>query len=64
MAQMNLYTEKIMEMENRPVVNEGEGVGWSGNLGLIDAKACKLLPLEWISSGILLYRTGNISGHL
>ena len=37
---MNLYTEKkIMDLENRPVVaeGEGEGVGWTGNLGLTDA---------------------------
>ena len=43
MAQMNLSTEKkIMGMENRLVVakGEGEGVGWSGNLGLIDANYC------------------------
>ena len=38
--QMNLSTEKkIMDMEDRFVVTEGEGerVGWIGNLGLIDA---------------------------
>ena len=36
---MNLSTEKkFMDMENRPVVAkaEREGVGWTGNLGLID----------------------------
>ena len=40
MAQMNLSTEKkIMDLENRLVVakGEGDGVGWTGNLGLIDA---------------------------
>ena len=40
MAQMNLSTEKkIMDLENKLVVakGEGEGVGWTGNLGLIDA---------------------------
>ena len=41
MAQMNLSTEKkIMDMENSRLVvakREGEGVGWTGNLGLIDA---------------------------
>ena len=38
---MNLSTEKkIMDMENRPVVAEGEGVGWTGKLGLIDANYC------------------------
>ena len=33
-----------MDMENRPVFAEGEGegdgVGWLGNLGLIDANYC------------------------
>ena len=36
---MNLSTEKkIMDLENRLVVakGEGEGVVWTGNLGLID----------------------------
>ena len=36
---MNLSTEKKhMDLENRPVVakGEGEGVEWTGNLGLID----------------------------
>ena len=43
MAQMNLSTErKIMNMENRLVVAEGEGEGGGGswNLGLIDADYC------------------------
>ena len=35
------YTEKkIMDMENRFVVAEGEGVGWIGSLGLIDVNYC------------------------
>ena len=30
MAQMNLSTEnKLMDMENRPVVAKGMGVGWT-----------------------------------
>ena len=40
MAQMNLSTEKkLKDLEHRLVVakGEGEGVGWAGNLGLIDA---------------------------
>ena len=40
---MRLSTEKeIMDLENRFVVAEaeGEGVGWIGNLGLIDADYC------------------------
>ena len=43
MAQMNLSTEKkLMDLENRLVVakGEGEGVGWIGNLRLIDADYC------------------------
>jgi len=46
-----------MDLENRLVVakGEGEGVGWIGNLGLIDVN----LHLEWISNEILLYGTGN-----
>jgi len=38
---MNLSTEKeLMDLENRLVVDKGEGIGWTGNLGLIDAKCC------------------------
>jgi len=40
---MNLCTEKkLMDLENRLVVakREAEGVGWTGNLGLIDANYC------------------------
>ena len=43
MAQMNLSTEKkLTDLENRLVVakKEGEGVGRTGNLGLIDANYC------------------------
>ena len=38
---MNLSTEKtLMDLERRPVVAKGEGVGWTGNLGLIGANYC------------------------
>ena len=40
---MNLPTEKkIMDMENRLMVAKGEeeGMGWIGNLELIDANYC------------------------
>ena len=40
MAQMNLSTEqKFMDIENILVVakGEGEGVGWTGSLGLVAA---------------------------
>ena len=43
MAQINLSLEKkIMDLEDRLVVAkwEGEGVGWIGSLGLIDANYC------------------------
>ena len=43
MAQMNLSTEeKITDLENRLMVakGDGEGVGETGNLGLIDADHC------------------------
>ena len=43
MAQMNLSTEKkIMDMEKRLVVakEKGEGVEWTGILGLIDVNYC------------------------
>ena len=43
MAQMKLAIEKkIMDMENRFVVakREGEGLGRTGNFGLIDANSC------------------------
>ena len=45
MAQMNLSTEKkLMDLEKRPEVAKGEGVGegvgWTGNFRLIDANYC------------------------
>ena len=43
MAQMNLSIEKkLMDLENRLVVvnGEGRGVEWIGSLGLIDANYC------------------------
>ena len=43
MTQMNLSTEKkLMDMENRFVMakGEGEGVGWTGSLWLIDVNYC------------------------
>ena len=55
---MNLSTEKkLMDMKKRLVVakGEGEGVGWTGHLGL---NRGKLLHLEWISNEILLCSTG------
>ena len=64
MAQMNLFTEKkIMGLENRLVVAraEGEGVGWTGNLGLIDANYCLWNGLAMRSCCVAL---GTLSSHL
>ena len=50
MAQMNLSTEKkLMDLENRLVVakEDGEGVGWTRNLGLIDANYCIGVDKQW-----------------
>ena len=62
MAQMNLSTEKkIMGLENRLVVAEGEGVGWIGSLGLINADYCLWNGLAMRSCCVAL---GTMSGHL
>ena len=42
---MNLFTKKkLMHLENRLVVamgvGKGEGGGWTGNLGSVDANCC------------------------
>ena len=63
-SQMNLSTEKkIMDMENRLVVakEEGEGVGQTGTLGLIDANYC-----IWSGEAMRSYclALGTISTHL
>ena len=59
---MNLSTEKkLMDLENRLVVakREGDGVGGTGRDWEFGVNKCKLLRLEWISNGILLYSTRN-----
>ena len=64
MAQMNLSTEKkIMDLENRLVVakGEGEGVGWMGSLGLIDADYCLWNGLAMRSCCVAL---GTMCSHL
>ena len=50
--------KKLLDLENRLVVakGEGEGMEWTGSLGLIDAE---LLHLKWINNEILLYSKGN-----
>ena len=64
MAQRNLSTEKkMMALENRLVVakGEGEGVGWTESLGLIDADYCLQNGLPMRSCCIAL---GTMSSHL
>ena len=59
---MNLSTEKkIMDMENRLVVAKGEGVEWTGNLGLIDANYCLWNGLAMRSCYVAL---GTMSSYL
>ena len=61
---MNLSTQKkIMDLENRLVVVEGEekGVGWTGSLGLIDVDYCLWNGLAMRSCCVAL---GTMSGHL
>ena len=63
---MNLSAEKkIMDLETRLVVakgeGEGEGVGWIGSLGLIDADYCLWNGLAMRSCCVAL---GTMSSHL
>ena len=61
---MNLSTEKkIMDMENRLVAakREGEGMGGTGNLGLIDANSCLWDGLAMRSCSVALV---SISSYL
>ena len=68
MAQVNLSIEKkIMDLENRLVVangegeGKGEGVGWIGTSGLMDADYCLWNGLAMRSSCVALE---TMSGHL
>ena len=62
---MNLSTEKkIMDLEKRLVAQEkgeGEGVEWTGTLGLIDADYCLWNGLAMRSYCVAL---GTMSSHL
>ena len=61
-VQMSLSTEKkLMDLKNRLVVAKVEGVGWTGNLGLIDANYYICNGRAMRSCYIAL---GTISGHL
>ena len=60
MTQINLSMKRnrIMDIENRPVVAKGEEVGggieWEAGVS-----RCKLLHIGWINNKVLLYSTGN-----
>ena len=61
---MNISSEeKIMDLEKRLVVakGEGEGVGWMGCWGLIDADYCLWSGLAMRSCCVAL---GTVSSHL
>ena len=61
---MKLSTEKnTKDLENRLVVakGEGEGVEWTGNLGLIDVNYCLWNGLTMRSFCVAL---GTMSSHL
>ena len=61
---MKLSTEKkLMDMDNRLMVARvvGEGVGWIGSLGLIDAYYCLWNGLAMRSFCVAL---GTVSSHL
>ena len=65
MAQMNLYPEmkQTHGLGEQTCGCQGGG-GGSGMDWEFGVNRCKLLPLEWISNGILLYSTGNYVGSL
>ena len=58
MTQMNLSTEqKLTHRQGEQTCGcRGGGSGMDWEFGV---NRCKLLPLEWISHGILLYSSGN-----
>ena len=54
--------KQIKDRKSRLVAAAGEGKGerrGSGMDGEFGVGRCKLLHLEWISNGVLLYSTGN-----
>ena len=58
MAQMKHSTEENHGLWEQTCGCQGEG-GGSGMDWEFGVNRCKVLPLEWISSEILLYSTGN-----
>ena len=62
MAQMNLSTKQKQTHRQRTDLwlprEGGEGMEWTGSLGLADTK---LSHLEWLSNEVLVYSTRNYS---
>ena len=58
MVQMILSPKQIMAKESRLVV-PGAGARWSGMNGHFRVWGCKLLYLECVGNGALLYSAGN-----
>ena len=59
MAQMNLSVEQKQTLGQREQTcdcREGGGRGMDGEFGV---NRCKLLHLEWMGNGALLFSTGN-----
>ena len=61
MAQMTLPTKQkwITDLEDLWLPGGGNGMDWEFGVG-----RCKLLHLEWINNGVLLYNTGNYAQSL
>ena len=57
-AYKNLSIPRLTDTENRLMVAKGKG-GGKGMDREFGVSICKLLHLEWISSEVLLYGTGN-----
>ena len=61
-TQMNLSTKKKQTLGHREQTGGGQrGGGGDGMDWEFGVSRCKILHLEWISSEVLLYSTGNYS---
>ena len=61
---MNLSTEKKNHGHGEQTCGCRGGGGGSGRDWELGVNRCKLVPLEWISNGILCIALGTTSGHL
>ena len=49
-----IRSRRLLDLENRLVVARGEGVGWIGSLGLMDANYCSWNGLTMRSCSVAL----------